>query len=249
LQAYGKSDRGCVRKDNEDRILIDDSSGVFVVCDGMGGHQHGELAAELAISAIKYFITNSSDRFDLSWPFGYTYELSLDANRLVTSIRLANRQVWRKAEQSLENTGMGTTVTAALFNGDQCVIGNVGDTRAYLLRSGSLQQLSTDDTMLATMLQRGALSPAQAAVHPMRSVLTQAAGSQETLDVHVWEGAVIQGDKLLLCTDGLYSVVDEPTIRATLSEATDVETTLNRLVTCALEKGAPDNVSGVLIYR
>ena len=249
-RAYGRTDRGCVRKDNEDRIFIDESAGLCLVCDGMGGHQNGELAAELAVNAIQYFITNSVDRFDLSWPFGYTDQLSLDANRLATGIRLANRQVWRKAEQSLENTGMGTTIAAVLIGGDRCVVGNVGDSRVYRLRrGGALQQLSVDDTMLWTLVRSGALSSAEAAAHPMRNVLTQAAGSQQTLNVHIWEDSFHQGDKLLLCSDGLHGVIDEAAISETLSQDRGGQEALDRLLSHAIEKGAPDNVSCILVCR
>jgi serine/threonine protein phosphatase PrpC len=249
VEAYGKSDLGCVRQNNEDRILIDKTASLCVVCDGMGGHRRGEVAAELVIDAIKYFISNSIDRHDVSWPFGYDFELSLDANRLVNGIRLGNRQVWRQAEQTLENSGMGSTITAVLINEGRAVVSNVGDTRAYLLRDHKLQQLSTDDTILAVMLRKGVLSTEQAAVHPMRNVLTQAMGSQETVNVHIWEGPLMAGDKLLVCTDGLYSVVPEPDIQAVLAHNSDIRETLDRLMSSAIDKGAPDNVSGILIYQ
>src|SRR5579862_249293 len=102
IESFGKSDRGCVRNENEDRILVDDLLGLYLVCDGMGGSNRGDLAAELATDAVRYYIDVSSDGYDVSWPFGYTFELSMEANRLVTAIRLANRQVWRRAEQNLE---------------------------------------------------------------------------------------------------------------------------------------------------
>jgi protein phosphatase len=247
LEVYGDTDTGCVRSDNEDRIHIDASTGLFVVCDGMGGHQHGEIAAELAIAAIKYYIDASKDRFDVSWPFGYLFDMSLDANRLATSIRLANRQVWRKAEQSIECSGMGTTIASVLLAGNQAIVGNIGDSRVYLFRNLELTQLSTDDTMVASMQKRGLLSAADAAIHPMRNVLTQAAGSAESLDVHTYEQEIKPGDSLLLCSDGLYGAIDEVIIRSILSNGEDLQGTVERLISSARQAGAPDNISAVLL--
>src|ERR1035437_285289 len=181
LEAYGKSDRGCTRTENEDRIFFDASLGLFVVCDGMGGPQRGAVAAELAIAAIQYYIDATRDRYDVSWPFGYRFEISPDANRLATGVRLANRQVWRRAEQSLECAGMGTTVAAVLFCEGQVVTANVGDSRVYRSRQGCLELVSVDDTIIASMLQKGLLSREEAATHPLRNVVTQAAGSRENV--------------------------------------------------------------------
>src|ERR1035438_2720750 len=184
VEAYGITDPGCVRGENQDRILLDTALGIFVLCDGMGGHQHGEVAAEVAVGSVSRYIDASRDRYDVSWPFGYSFELSLDANRLVTGIRIANRQVWRRSEQDLECSGMGTTVAAALLSYDRVVVANVGDSRVYRFRDRELVQLSVDDTMLASMVSKGLLSPAELTTHPMRNVLTQSAGSQEDVDVH-----------------------------------------------------------------
>src|ERR1022692_2037613 len=138
IEAFGKTDRGCVRTENEDRILVDDALGLYLVCDGMGGSKRGDIAAELAADAVRYYIDASRDRYDVSWPFGYAFELSLDANRLATGVRLANRHVWRRAEQDLELAGMGTTIAAVLIGDGRAVVGNVGDTRVYLSRENRM---------------------------------------------------------------------------------------------------------------
>jgi protein phosphatase len=247
LEVYGRSDPGCVRTDNEDRILMDASIGLFAVCDGMGGHQHGEIAAELALAALRYYAEASSDRLDITWPFGYDFDLSVDANRLATAIRVANRQVWRKAEQNVECSGMGTTVAALLIDGDRAAAGNLGDSRVYLFRRSQLTQVSTDDTIIAGMLEKGMLSAADAATHPLRNVLTQSAGSQETADVHLWEGCLLPGDMLLLSSDGLHGVVDEPAIRSILGGGDSAERSVDRLISASIAAGAPDNVSAVLL--
>src|SRR3974377_239665 len=116
IESFALTDIGCLRRDNQDRVLEDQSLSLFVVADGMGGHKHGEMAAELAIATMRYYIESSQDRFDVTWPFGYDFELSVDANRLVTAIQLANRQVWHHAQQAPECSGMGTTVAAILLS-------------------------------------------------------------------------------------------------------------------------------------
>jgi protein phosphatase len=247
IEAFGTTDRGCVRDENEDRILVDDSLGLYVVCDGMGGGKHGEIAAEVAVGAVRYYIDSSRDRYDVSWPFGYAFELSLDANRLATGVRLANRQIWRTGEQSLECAGMGTTIAAVLIGDGRAVVGNVGDTRVYLCRENQLAQITVDDTMIATMVRSGLLSAQSAASHPMRNVITQAAGSQEEVEVHLHEETIVPGDALLICSDGLYNLVEERDILAALTENSSPEAVAKRLVDAAINSGAPDNVSAVVM--
>ncbi len=247
IQAYGVSDIGCVRTTNQDRILVDDAAGLYVVADGMGGHGHGEVAAELAVVTTQYYIQASRDRFDVSWPFGYEVDLSLDENRLRTAIQLANRQVWKNAEESPERSGMGTTVVAVLVADSRAAVGNVGDSRTYLLRGGELRQVSTDDSWVANMVRSGALTTKQAREHSMRNVLTQAIGSQSNVDVHTVEQTLEDGDLLLLSTDGVHGVVDEAAIRSILFSTLDLERAGQQIVQAAKENGAPDNASCILL--
>jgi protein phosphatase len=152
LESSGMTDKGCVRDANEDRILLNPSLGLFAVCDGMGGHRRGEVAADIAIATMQYYLDASRDRFDVTWPFGYDFDLSIDANRLITAIRLANRQVWRHAEQSLECAGMGSTIAAVLVDGNSIVAGNAGDTRVYLRASDGLHGVVGDDAIRSILL-------------------------------------------------------------------------------------------------
>src|SRR5262245_59597214 len=116
IESFALTDTGCVRSENQDRILTNHSLSLFAVADGMGGHRHGAMAAELAISTMEYSVDSSRDRFDATWPFGYNFDVSVDANRLATAIQLANRQVWNEAQRSPECVGMGTTVAAILLS-------------------------------------------------------------------------------------------------------------------------------------
>lgn len=247
IQAFGATDRGWVRPQNQDRILTDQKLGAFIVADGMGGENHGEIAAALAISTMRYYLESSQDRVDVTWPYGYNFGLSLDANRLTTGIQLANQQVWRHAKQGPEFAGMGTTIVAMLVGEEQVVIANVGDSRAYRLQGSSLTLVSFDDTFINTIAQRNDLSAVEISNHPMRNVLTQAAGTQEVLDVHSTEIPAAPGEQYLLCSDGLHSVVSDSGICAILQGSESVEAGVTSLINAALAVGGPDNISCILV--
>ncbi len=247
IESYALTDTGCVRSENQDRVLANHSLSLFVVADGMGGHSHGELAAELAISTVEYYVASSQDRFDVTWPFGYNFELSVDANRLSTAIQLANRQVWNHSQQSPECAGMGTTVAAILLSEGDVVIGNVGDSRVYLYRGNELKQVSFDDTFVNTVARQAGADLEDLANHPMRNVLTQAAGSQDALDVHIVEQHLESGDVYLICSDGLHGVIGNAAIRSILGRGDYLEETAVRLKDAARAQGGPDNISVVLM--
>lgn len=248
IESYGFTDTGCVRTENQDRFLIEDRLGFYVVADGMGGHRHGELAAELAVSTLRYYLESSHERSDITWPFGYSFDLSIDSNRLVTGIRLANRQVWRRAEEKPEYAGMGTTIAAVLIHERRAAVANVGDSRVYLFREGDFRQLTVDDTWISEILQRGQ-SGTEYANHPLRNVLTQAAGSQNDVAVHTSEIDLNDGDVLLLSSDGLHGVVQQGHIRDLLATGAPVETLANRLLEAARTEGAPDNLSCIVLRQ
>jgi serine/threonine protein phosphatase PrpC len=245
ISSHGVTDIGCVREKNEDRILVDESLGLYVVADGMGGRSHGELAAELAITTMQHYIGSSQDRLEVTWPFGYNFDLSVDANRLITAIQLANRQVWRQAEKAPEYGGMGTTVAALLADGSNITVGNVGDSRVYLWRD-SLEQLSLDDTWAKAMSGRGGVNIDMSS-HPMRNFLTQAAGSKDLVDVHIVERELSPGDVILLSSDGMHGLVTDSEIAATLAGAPSINDAAAALVQLARGAGGPDNISVILL--
>lgn len=246
FESYGVSDVGCVRSENQDRILIDHGAGLFMVADGMGGHRHGEIAAEIAVSSLRYYVETSRESFDATWPYGYDFDLSVDANRLATGIQLANQQVWNHAQATPECAGMGTTIAAILLGDEKTVVGNVGDSRVYLYRHSELKQLSYDDTYVNAMAAREG-SSFDAANSPMKNVLTQAAGSEQTVKVHISEQKLMTGDVYLICSDGLHGVIGDAAIRSILATGSDVESTARRLNELARMNGGPDNISVVLL--
>jgi len=247
IRSYGWSDTGCVRPHNEDRILADDALGLYVVADGMGGHTHGEVAAQLATDGIQAYVQASRNSQEITWPFGYDFERSANENRLSTAIRLASRRVFERASQMPEMDGMGTTVAAVLLENGMATVASVGDSRVYLFSGERLETLTVDDTWVGAMVRQGSLRLSDVAQHPMRNVLTQAAGVRETVDVQVLERRLAGGDQLLLTSDGLHGVVGDHWIGSVLAAGLELEAAVERLVQGAQEQGAPDNVSCVLI--
>src|SRR5438094_4916722 len=151
IEAHGLSDVGRVRKGNEDSFACDASLRLFIVADGMGGHNAGEVASRLAVEAMVGFIKRTAGEGEWSWPYGVDPNVSFDANRLRTAIYLANRGVFRAAEDHDDYTGMGTTVVSVLLTPSSYIVGHVGDSRVYVLKRGKLRRLTADDTWAATV--------------------------------------------------------------------------------------------------
>jgi len=244
-EAFGVSDPGSVRPNNEDSFLTDEELSLFVVADGMGGHAAGEVASRLAVEAIENFIRRSQQPGDVSWPCGIDPDLSYTGNRLRTAIYLANRRVFRAAEGHDDYTGMGTTVVCALMTAGRLTIGHVGDSRLYLLSDGTLTPQTRDDTWAATVLA-GTVDPERISEHPMRNVLTNVLGARDQVDVHLTERDLEGGETLLLCSDGLHGVLDADTMRHILRDEADIDRAAHLLVETALERGSRDNVTALV---
>ncbi len=248
IRACGVSNTGRVRKTNEDQFVSDPALRLFAVADGMGGHNAGEVASQLAIETLTAFIQRSAEGTDFSWPYGLDKTLSFDGNRLRTGINLANRRVFRAAENSDDYGGMGTTIVALLINESKIAVGHVGDSRLYLLSGDRLEQLTYDDSWAATILaQDPSLDPAEIAHHPMRNVLTNVLGARDQVDVHMAERTIAPGDVLLLCTDGLHGVMEADSLKAILRRTADVEAVAHTLVETAMDRGSRDNLTALVV--
>jgi serine/threonine protein phosphatase PrpC len=248
LRAAAISDVGSVRKNNEDSYIADADDRLFIVADGMGGHGAGEVASRLAVEATAGFIRRSASDTDFSWPYGLDGTLTFDGNRLRTAIHLANRRVFRAAESNDDYSGMGTTIVGLLVNGTRMAVGHVGDSRLYLLRGNTIEQLTQDDSWAATILAHDPKArAADLAHHPMRNVLTNALGAREQVDVHLSEHDLQPGDTMLLCSDGLHGVLDPDAISRIVSEQPDVESAARELVEAAIEHGSRDNVTALVV--
>jgi serine/threonine protein phosphatase PrpC len=224
----GNTDVGRQRHTNEDSLLV--SPPVFAVADGMGGAQAGEVASRLAVEAFEE---------------EHGSELSPE-ERLTSIARDANRRIYELASQDESRRGMGTTLTAAVVSEDEVSIGHVGDSRAYRMRDGDLEQLTRDHSLVAELERSGQLTPEAAEHHPQRSIITRALGPEPDVDVDTYTVTPRSGDVYLLCSDGLTSMVSDEELGSIVRRAGTLEDAATELVRAANQSGGKDNVTVVL---
>lgn len=244
LTVGSRTDMG-PRKMNQDHLGWWPELGLYVVADGMGGHNAGEVASHLAVEAIHEFIAETAKTADITWPFGLEVKNSIEVNRLITAVRLANRKIYSEGSKAAELSGMGTTVVAALVAGDRVALVSVGDSRIYRLRDGALEQLSSDDTWLASVLGAKEAEDADPA-HPLRHVLTSVVGTKDDLKPESREEELKSGDRFLLCTDGIHGRLDSTALASVLKGATSAADSATKLVDAALTRGTTDNATALV---
>lgn len=228
ISTFGsRTDVGCVRDHNEDSLVV--APPLFVVADGMGGHAAGEVASEIAVRTI-----------------AEQAPAHADATALGQAVCAANRAVLRGVHEGKGREGMGTTCTAAILEGERLVIAQVGDSRAYLLHQGKLQQLTRDHSLMADLIEAGRLTPEEARTHPQRSVITRALGSDPQTQPDLYEINVETGDRLLLCSDGLSGMLTDREIEATMNRVRDPQRCASQLVNQAIAAGGHDNVTVIV---
>lgn len=248
IEADGLTDPGRKRKNNEDSLRLEPAMGLAIVADGMGGHQSGEVASSLAVETVGNFVARAARDRDLTWPFGIDPERSFAANCLSTGIRLANRRIFDESSKRADLTGMGTTVVAVLAADGRLTYAGVGDSRVYLARGDTLRQLTRDDSWIEEALALRLIAEEERRDHPLRNVLTKAVGLQDDLEFDVGEDALEDGDRVLLCSDGLTGVLpDERILDILLEHEPDLTGACRALVAAANEGGGPDNVTVVLL--
>jgi protein phosphatase len=246
--SYGATDAGRRRQLNEDSLFFDDRAGLYIVADGMGGHNAGEIASRMAIEAITAFIRRSCETDKLTWPFGIEPNLSYGGNRLRTAVMLANRRVWREADSRAEYTGMGTTVVSAIVEEGVISICSAGDSRAYRIREWTLEQITIDDSWVQAAYNVGAFDETKLQNHPMRSVITKAVGAKESLELDVAEEQVLPGDIYLLCSDGLHGMLEDAHILDIMREGNgDLQKSVTDLIAAANQAGGRDNITVLLL--
>ena len=228
LTSFGsRTDIGCLRDHNEDSLVV--TPPLFAVADGMGGHAAGEVASEIAVRVLSELAPEHPD-----------------GEALGRAIEEANRAVIQAAREGRGRQGMGTTMTAAMLEGERLVIAQVGDSRAYLLHQGKLQQLTRDHSLMADMIEAGQLTPEEARTHPQRSVITRALGSDAHLHPDIYEINVETGDRLLICSDGLSGMIFDDQIENTLRRVQDPQRCASQLVNEAIAAGGHDNVTVIV---
>jgi PPM family protein phosphatase len=228
-ESAGRTDAGRVRRRNEDAFVLDPP--LFAVADGMGGAQAGEVASRLAVAALREY--HEADQME-------------PRERVQALIREANRRIYERALEDAQASGMGTTITAALLTGGRLIIGHVGDSRAYRIRDGTLEQLTEDHSLVADLMRSGRLTQEEADAHPQRSVITRALGTDADVDVDMLVVEAAPGDLFLLCSDGLTSMVGDEDILRTIETSDGLERASRELVRAANSGGGEDNVTVVL---
>ena len=222
-----RTDVGCVRDHNEDSLVV--APPLFAVADGMGGHAAGEVASEIAVNVLAELAPKD-----------------LDGAALEHAVEEANHEIIRAARDGRGREGMGTTLTACMLENERLVIAQVGDSRAYLLHHGKLQQLTRDHSLMADMIEAGQLTPEEARHHPQRSVITRALGSDPNTRPDMYEINVETGDRLLVCSDGLSSMIEDEQIEAVMRRVPDPQRCASQLVNEAIAAGGHDNVTVIV---
>ena len=250
FSAAGLSDVGLQREINEDSFCILPEHRLFVVADGMGGHRAGDVASQMATHTIATFFQATASE-DATWPFSFDPNLSVDENRLVTGIKLANKKIFEASIQHQEVHGMGTTVVGALYSKNRGVmyVAHVGDSRCYRVRDGEITQLTRDHSLVNDYLAvMPDMSDEQREELP-KNVITRALGMQEMVTVDLLPDEPKPGDWYMLCSDGLSGMVPDPEIRRILDDAADdPEKAAAALVAKANDNGGEDNVTVVVVH-
>ena len=233
------TDIGLVRRENQDSVYakqIDDNSALLIVADGMGGHSGGKKASSSAIENIAQNILS-------------TYKKSVSQEEieelLRSSVSFANQSIYDAAFVNSELKGMGTTVVVALVIDNILYTANVGDSRLYVYTKGELNQITTDHSYVESLVSKGIISKAEAKTHPKKNIITRAVGSDEIVDIDIFKNELSKDDVILLCTDGLYGLVNEEEIKEVLNG--DIENAATKLVDMANENGGKDNISVITV--
>jgi PPM family protein phosphatase len=246
--AAGLTDVGLQRDHNEDSFAILQDHELYIVADGMGGHRAGDVASKLATEAIVDFFRATAAE-DFTWPFHFDSRMSEEENRLLTGIKIANRQIVERSSRSRECHGMGTTVVGALFSGKKgkMYIGHVGDSRAYRVRGGEIRQMTRDHSLVNDyLLAMPELTEEQKSELP-KNVITRALGMQEHVSVDLQGDDASVGDCYVLCSDGLSGMIEDSEILEIVARSASIDEACRKLIALANEHGGEDNITAVLV--
>jgi protein phosphatase len=233
------TDSGSLRERNEDALLCMPEQHVYMVADGVGGHNAGDKASDMAVQTLRQRILEKPPAPGLGEEglMGYFLDLLKDVNEKIA----------KSAEETLEQAGMATTAVILYLSRGRAYVVNVGDSRAYLYRDGQLRQITEDHTFVNELIKNGAITKEEAELHPKKNMITRALGGEEKLQPDFYRFDVFSGDRLLLCTDGLYNEVAEDEIRNIVESSPDTEAMSERLIHHAKENGGSDNITVVCV--
>jgi serine/threonine protein phosphatase PrpC len=243
LTAVGKTDQGLVRAKNEDNFYLNEKLGLLIVADGMGGHASGEIASKLAVNVMRDYFQGPQKLIGSSNP-----AYSEATNKLNCAIRLANLAVYEVAQSSPVLKGMGTTVVAVLLTGNKLSIAHIGDSRAYLIRGGNIDQLTDDHSMVNEQVKRDIITKEEAAQSEMKNILTKALGISAEMEADLDELTVFGDDILFLCSDGLSNMVTDEAVLEIISSADDPAAASDALIDKANGNGGKDNITVAIGY-
>ncbi len=241
MQCWGLTDKGCVRKMNQDAYemrQLDRNTLLCAVCDGMGGAKSGNVASSLAVEVF-------SQEIQRTWTPNMEWDKADQI--LKNAVKLANFTVYDQAMQFEEFSGMGTTLVAALVRGRKVSIVNVGDSRGYAISQKGIRQVTRDHSIVQMMVDRGELTPERAKSYPGKNLITRAVGTELTISCDIYRMEMSKGDYLLLCSDGLSNLLDDQEILFEVAHGVNKERCCQRLLDIAISRGSPDNVTCILI--
>ncbi len=261
VSVHGITDVGRKRDKNEDSILVDPDLGIFMVADGMGGHLGGEFASQMAVKTVREVLVKSRESNGAIPPNSFEveghpagqpptrYAPKSPGDLLKLAIGLASRRIFRDASRIPGLRGMGTTTVAILVRNDQAFVAHVGDSRAYLVRSGEIRQLTIDHSLVVEQLQAGFITEAEVRNHKFRNIITRSVGFQEDVEVDLSVVEMEEDDRFILCSDGLTNLVSEAEIlkQVLRNRQPNPKAVCERLVNLANERGGDDNCSVVFL--
>ena len=247
IVSSGLSDVGRVRTNNEDSFRIVEALNLFILSDGMGGEAHGEVASAMAVDVVTKYCQGEKEDSGATILEEAPENWNSQTRKLRNAVAQANFQIFQAAQKNPEQRGMGATITVAWFKDSRLSIAHVGDSRAYLLRGGNLQQLTNDHSLVAEQVRRGLITPQQAEESEMQSVLLRALGAHPEVEIDLDETEIFPRDVLLLCSDGLTRMVTEPEIAGALQAETKPAAAAERLISLAKENGGIDNITVIVV--
>jgi PPM family protein phosphatase len=249
LDSFGATDIGGRCQNNQDSLFFDDEIRLYVVADGMGGHNAGEVASRIAVEMISGFVRRSREQERMTWPYGIDPLISYNGNSLRTAIMLANKRIWKEAESQEEFTGMGTTVVTALADEETVTISSAGDSRIYRIRNGAIEQVTRDDTWVQSAVEKGILQKEQTRSHPLRNIITKAIGAEQNIETPVADFPLQEKDLYLLCSDGLHGTLQDAQMLEIITSANDdLMKAVTSLIEAANAGGGRDNITALLLH-
>ena len=246
LRFWPATDVGRVRDHNEDAFLVDDQLGLFVVCDGMGGHAAGEVASALSAQTVREVLTAEKERLHAFEQGNGTVSRTDILQLMESSVQTACARVYQEGQSDPSRRGMGTTLEAMLIIGNRGFIAHVGDSRVYLCRSGAVHQLTEDHSLINELIKRGRLKPDQIAKVKYKNAVTRAVGVYESVEVDVFDFDVLPGDRYLMCSDGLHEYLEEAELPR-LFDKVEIEQLSNHFINLANERGGKDNITALVV--